>query len=165
LADKFLLAYLSAMNPVEIADAITELAQEPFYAAEFPFQFLAAFGNKKTAIDRLRKGNTNHSDIPGAVLQRSNIHIATCASGEVAATLDALRDSPKTKSQKARFILATDGQDLQAEDLTTGETIACEYAKLPDCFGFLLPLAGITTVKQVRESTFDIRATGRLNKL
>jgi hypothetical protein len=26
-------------------------------------------------------------------------------------------------------------------------------------------LAGITTVKQIRESTFDIRATSRLNKL
>ena len=73
------------MNPVEIADAVTELAQQPFDASEFPFQFLAAFGNKKTAIDRLRKGNTNHSDVPGAVLQRSNIHIATAAPGNTAA--------------------------------------------------------------------------------
>ena len=30
---------------------------------------------------------------------------------------------------------------------------------------FLLPLAGITTVKQIRESSFDIKATGRLNRL
>lgn len=28
-----------------------------------------------------------------------------------------------------------------------------------------MPLAGITTVKQVRESSFDIRATSRLNRL
>jgi hypothetical protein len=28
-----------------------------------------------------------------------------------------------------------------------------------------LPLAGITTVEQVRESSFDIRATARLNRL
>jgi hypothetical protein len=32
-------------------------------------------------------------------------------------------------------------------------------------FGFFLPLAGINTVKQVRDSSFDIRATGRLNRL
>ncbi|MCA0890311.1 DNA methyltransferase [Qipengyuania flava] len=153
------------MNPVEIADAVTELAQQPFDASEFPFQFLAAFGNKKTAIDRLRKGNTNHSDVPGAVLQRSNIHIATAAPGEVVDTLTALSKSPKTASQKARFILATDGQELQAEDVTTGETIACDYVDFADHFGFLLPLAGITTVAQIRESSFDIRATGRLNKL
>ena len=153
------------MNPVEIGDAITDLAQQPFDAAEFPFQFLEAFGNKKTAIDRLRKGNTNQSDIPGAVLQRSHIHIATCLPGTVGDTLTALRGSPKTTSQKARFILATDGDRFEAEDVTTGETVVCDYPDFANHFGFFLPLAGITTVAQIRESSFDIRATGRLNKL
>ena len=55
--------------------------------------------------------------------------------------------------------------NFEAEDLTTGETVACAFADFPDHFGFFLPLAGISTVKQVRESAFDIRATGRLNKL
>lgn len=31
-------------------------------AAEFPFAFLAAFGNKDTALRRLRTGNNNASD-------------------------------------------------------------------------------------------------------
>ncbi|MBY0619888.1 class I SAM-dependent DNA methyltransferase [Sphingomonas ursincola] len=153
------------MNPVEIEEAVSELAQQPFDAGEFPFQFLAAFGNKATTVTRLRAGNTNQSDIPGGVLQRSHIHLATCAPGDVDATLTALRTSPKTASQKARFILATDGADFQAEDVTTGETVACDYADFADHFGFFLPLAGITTVAQIRESSFDIRATGRLNKL
>jgi hypothetical protein len=153
------------MNPVEIEEAVSELAQQPFDAGEFPFQFLAAFGNKATTVTRLRAGNTNQSDIPGGVLQRSHIHLATCAPGDVDATLTELRSSPKTASQKARFILATDGSDFQAEDVTTGETVACGYADFADHFGFFLPLAGITTVAQIRESSFDIRATGRLNKL
>ena len=62
-------------------------------------------------------------------------------------------------------MLATDGIDLEAEDLNSGETVACAYQDFPDHFGFFLPLAGITTVKQIRESAFDIKATGRLNKL
>ena len=152
------------MNPVEIEEAVSTLASEPFDRAEFPFQFLAAFGNKATTINRLRKGNTNQSDL-GGVLQRSNIHIATSNPGEVADTLTALRASPKTASNKAKFILATDGEEFQAEDLTSGETIACDFADFPNHFGFFLPLAGITTVEQIRESSFDIRATGRLNKL
>ncbi|MCU0733252.1 MAG: hypothetical protein MUE84_16945, partial [Hyphomonas sp.] len=65
------------MNPVEIEEAVSNLALEPFNRAEFPFQFLAAFGNKETALQRLKAGNTNQSDVPGAVLQRGNIHIAT----------------------------------------------------------------------------------------
>ena len=54
---------------------------------------------------------------------------------------------------------------FEAEDLASGETVACAYADFPDHFGFFLPLAGITTVKQIRENSFDIRATSRLNRL
>lgn len=153
------------MNPVEIEEAVSQLALEPFDKAEFPFQFLRAFGNKETALQRLRAGNTNQSDLPDAVLQRGHIHIATCTPGAVDHTLAALRDSPKTLSQKAKFILATDGEAFQAEDLNGGGTVACTYTEFPDHFGFFLPLAGITTVEQIRESSFDIKATGRLNKL
>lgn len=153
------------MNPVEIEEAVSTLALEPFDRAEFPFQFLTAFDNKATTIQRLRSGATNQSDIPGGVLQRSNIHIATCAPGEVDATLKALRESPKTIAAKAKFVLATDGEVFQAEDLNGGGTVACRYAEFPDHFGFFLPLAGITTVKEIAENSFDVKATGRLNRL
>jgi hypothetical protein len=153
------------MNAVEIEQAISELAEHPFDRAEFPFAFLEAFGNKATTLKKLRSGASNASDLPGGVLQRSNIHIATCDAGTVDQTLQALRESPKTAAAKAKFILATDGTDFQAEDLSTGETVACTFADFPNHFGLFLPLAGITTVKQIRESTFDIRATSRLNKL
>ena len=153
------------MNAVEIEQAITDLAAAPFDAAEFPYAFLEAFGNKATTLKKLRTGASNGSDVPGGVLQRSNIHIAACPAGEVDTTLQALRASPKTTAAKAKFILATDGADFQAEELASGETVACAYADFPNHFGLFLPLAGITTVKQIRESTFDIRATSRLNKL
>ena len=85
--------------------------------------------------------------------------------GEISRTLDQLRNSSATKKGKAKFILATDGEELQAEDLASGETVACEYKNFPDHFGFFLALAGIATVKQIRESSFDIRATSRLNRI
>lgn len=135
------------MNAVEIESAISDLALEPFDAAEFPFTFLAAFGNKETALKRLRAGNNNASDVPGGVLLRSNIHIAACEPGTVGETLKALRASPATTKAKAKFILATDGQTLEAEELITGETITCDYPDFPNHFGFLLPLAGISTIK------------------
>jgi MmeI, DNA-methyltransferase domain/MmeI, target recognition domain/MmeI, N-terminal domain/MmeI, helicase spacer domain/MmeI, C-terminal domain len=153
------------MNAVEIEEAVTELAEKLFDAAEFPLQFLTAFGNKDATIKRLRTGSTNASDLPGGVLQRSNIHIAIAAPGTVSQTLAALRASPATAKAKAKFILATDGDGFEAEELESGETVACAYADFPNHFGFFLSLAGITTVKQIRESSFDIRATGRLNRL
>ncbi|WP_417308039.1 class I SAM-dependent DNA methyltransferase [Devosia sp.] len=152
------------MNAVEIEEAISALAEQPFDADEFPYAFLLAFGNKDTTIKRLRSGTSNKSDL-GGVLQTNNIHIAVCPEGQVTDTLRSLRESPKTASAKAKFILATDGKEFEAEDLSSGETVACAYTDFPDHFGFFLPLAGISTVKQLRESAFDIKATGRLNRL
>ena len=63
------------MNAVEIEEAISELAEQPFDAGEFPFAFLQAFGKKETTLKRLRKGESNGSDL-GGVLQTNNIHIA-----------------------------------------------------------------------------------------
>jgi hypothetical protein len=152
------------MNAVEIEEAISALAEQPFDAQEFPFGFLQAFGNKETTIKRLRKGESNKSDL-GGVLQTNNIHIAVAASGEVTKALVALKASPATAKAKAKFVLATDGNTFEAEDLASGEPVVCAYADFPNHFGFFLPLAGITTVKQVRDSSFDIRATSRLNRL
>ncbi|MGB3747407.1 MAG: DNA methyltransferase [Rhodanobacter sp.] len=152
------------MNAVEIEEAVTALALEAFDAAEFPFAFLRAFGNKDTTLKKLRTGTSNKSDV-GGVLQTRNIHLKVAGPGEVSATLAALRASPATAKAKARFVLATDGTDFEAEDRETGETVACAFTDFPDHFGFFLPLAGISTVRQIRESAFDIRATSRLNKL
>jgi MmeI, N-terminal domain/MmeI, helicase spacer domain len=153
------------MNAVEIEEAVSRLAEQPFEAESFPFAFLEAFGNKETTLKRLRSGNSNQSDLPGGVLQRNNIHLKVCPEGEVTATLAALRESAATAKQKAKFILATDGKAFEAENVADGETVACAYPDFHDHFGFFLPLAGITTVKQIRENAFDIKATGRLNKL
>lgn len=68
------------------------------------------------------------------MLQRNNIHLATCASGAVHATLEALRASAKTQQAKAKFILATDGQTLEAEDLISGKPLACEFPQFADHF-------------------------------
>ena len=152
------------MNAVEIEEQVSALAEQAFDREGFPFSFLEAFGNKATTIKQLRKGSSNKSDL-GGVLQRNNIHLKVCPVGDVSNSLAALKASPATAKAKAKFVLATDGNDLEAEDILTGETIACSYKDFPDHFGFFLPLSGISTVKQIRESSFDIKATGRLNRL
>ncbi|WP_193521066.1 DNA methyltransferase [Limnospira fusiformis] len=155
------------MNAVEIEEAVSQLAEAPFDPEAFPYSFLEAFGNKATTIKRLKsdRHSTNQSDLPGGVLQRHNIHLKVCPEGEVTATLTALRESPATTRYKVKFILATDGKSFEAESLVDGETVACDYPDFSDHFGFFLPLAGITTVWQIRENAFDIKATGRLNRL
>lgn len=153
------------MNAVEIEEAISGLAEKPFDPAEFPYAFLEAFGRKETAIKRLRSGEMNKSDL-GGVLQRDHIHISVASPAAVGTTMANLRASAATARWKARFIVATDGETFEAEELGSLEApIVCPYRDFPDHFGFFLPLAGISTVQQIRESAFDIKATGRLNRL
>src|SRR3546814_14058007 len=109
---------------------------------------LAAFGNKDTTIKRLRARSTNASDLSGGVLQRNNIHIAVAAPGTVTQTLAALRASPATTKAKAKFILATDGETFEAEDVESGETVACPYADFPNHFGFFLPQLGRASCRE-----------------
>lgn len=151
------------MNPVEIEEAVSRIAEAPFNPGEFPFEFLQAFGNRDVTIKRLRKDN--RSDVSGAVLQRNNIHLAVCPEGQVAQTLNLLRESSKTQSAKARFLLATDGVTFEAEDRTEDDHITDVFTHLADRFGFFLPLAGITTVQKIKNNPIDVKATSRLNRL
>lgn len=54
---------------------------------------------------------------------------------------------------------------LEVEEVATGDARICKFVDLPNHFGLLLPLAGISTVRQIKDNPIDIRATNRLNKL
>ena len=153
------------MNPVEIADELSSLASAPFDADEFPWAFLRAFGNNETAIKRLKVSAVKSSDVPGGVLQTRRIHLAVCEAGKVDDTLAALKASTKTAKGKVQFVLATDGEHFAAEELETGDLHTCPYPEFADHIGFFLPLAGISTIQQVKDNPIDIKATGHLFKL
>jgi hypothetical protein len=51
------------MNAVEIEEAVSRLAEQPFDAENLPYEFLEAFGNKETTIRRLKSGTSNQSDL------------------------------------------------------------------------------------------------------
>ena len=153
------------MNAVEIEEAISALATQPFDKDTFAYDFLESFGNKPTTLTRLKSRDTNKSDLPNGVLQVNNIHIIACDKGKVPDTITALHNSPQTKKHKAKFILATDGETLQAVNTKTHEPITCTFTDFPNHFGFFLPLAGITTIQEIQNNPLDIKATGSLNKL
>ena len=124
------------MNAVEIEKALLHLATLPFDKETFIYDFLECFGNISTTLTRLKTGDTNKTDVPDAVLQKTHIHIKLCGKGEATETLDTLRKSPATKTQKVKLILATDGDDFQAQDMTNGDICVCNYTDFGKNFGF-----------------------------
>jgi hypothetical protein len=107
-------------------------------------------GARRLLLSVCGRGVTTKSDL-GGVLMTNNVHLQVCFAGSVGHTLGELRESRAMGKGQVKFIVATDGDSFQAEDLSSGETVVCEYQKFPDLFGFLLSLEGISTVRQVRE--------------
>ena len=162
------------MKTTEIADAVQVMVERGFDADTFAFDFLQSFGLDDTSLARLRKvgrGSQNKSDIEGGVLPggkaRMKVHTLPAAPGEVDAAMAALQNSKATTKQKARFLLATDGESVQAidRDGADNDVLACAWNELTDRFGFFFPMVGISTTKEIRDNPIDIKATGRLDKL
>ena len=151
------------MNAVEIEEAVSELARQPFDAEAFPFEFLRAFGRKDVELKRLKANNS--SDVDGAVLRRDSIHLAVSAPGGAEAAFAALKASPKTAANRVKFVFATDGAEVLAEETATGDFRTFPLPELDRHFGFFLPLAGISAVRQIKDNPIDVKAVGRLNKL
>ena len=141
------------------------LAEQPFDAAEFPFAFLQRLRQQGDDAQAAAHGRVQQVR-PGRRAPAQQHPHRGCRAGR-----RSRRRSPRCgaarrrRGRKAKFILATDGDELRGRGPDAGETVACAYADFPNHFGFFLPLAGISTVKQIRENPFDIRATSRLNKL
>ena len=153
------------MKPQEIVEAVAELFEKPYEASEFPFDFLRAFGNNETAIKKLRMGDVKPSDVPHGVVRSGQIHLATCEPGGVERTLAALRSSPRNGPSKVKFILATDGEWLEAENLRTGDGVATAYAEFDEQLSFILALGGFSSAREVKEQELDVKAARKLNKL
>lgn len=152
------------MNIAEIEIQLNDLVEQPFNANEFVYRLLEIYNAPKATLTKLRKGTQNKGERPGDLLWARKLYFRPTAKGQVAQTLDGLKDLKATKSQKPRFLFATDGQEVSTLDLKTDETLHFDFAELNDHFDFFLPLAGIDKYEAVKENPADIKATGRLAK-
>ena len=153
------------MNPTEIADALEEIASRPFDGGEFAFAFAAAMGSPQATVSKLRSGTINKSKVPGAVLMNRKFYAMVTDTGAVDQGLSMIRSDKKTTNHKPAILLATDGVDLSAEHVASGDSLHIKFADLHHHFGFFLPAAGMSRYKAAEENEVDVKAAGRLAKL
>lgn len=153
------------MNPTEIADALEEISAAKFDPEEFPFVFAEATGNARATVSKLRSGAYNKSKLQGGVLMNRKFYCLTTQPGQVVAGLDLLRSDKKTATHKPAILLVTDGKEVSAEHLASGETRHFNFTELHHHFGFFLPAAGMSRYKAAEENEVDVKAAGKLAKL
>jgi hypothetical protein len=150
------------LNAVEI-EPISELADSRSTRPSSRMPSSPPSATRRSTLKRLRKGDSNKSDVGWRASDQQHTYKPARRERWVQPHRPA-RQSGHAKA-KAKFILATDGRPWRPRTCPAARPHRLRLPDFPDHFGFFLPLAGITTVKQIRESAIDIRATSRLNKL
>ncbi len=152
------------MNAFGTEQKVISLSSKTFDSLNFPYNFLETFGIERSIIKSLRLGDTNKSDM-GGVLLKNQIHIAVCNLGQVKETFEELKESSATSKFHAKYILATDGFTLKAENLHLDEKISCDFCELPFYVWFFLSIADSPIVKNVTGNAFDMNAIRLLSQL
>lgn len=70
------------------------------------------------------------------------MHVMTCAPAKVAEALATPRESLANARAKATLILAKNGQEIWAENLTSDDIVVCCYPDFPDLSGVLPAACG-----------------------
>ncbi len=157
------------MTPLEMCEAVEELVRHPFDPQTFPYDLLRAYDFGETSIQKLQasgSSSSNKSRLPGGIRDRRKAHILIVDKPKTLNdAVSLLLEAEGQEKQKVRFIIASDGEHIYAEDLKTGDVCNFTLPELPEHFGFFLPLANIERVGEISESAVDIRATARLNRL
>jgi len=152
------------MNVAEIELKLRELAGRPYDPSTLPYDILQIYDAPRATLAKLRNGSMNKGEAKGDVLWKSKLYFRPARKGKAAETLDVLSASPAAASNKPRFLISTDGEDLSSLDTKSGETFHSRFCDLHEQFDFLLPLAGVERYKAVAENPADIKAADRLAK-
>lgn len=153
------------MNIAGIESSLRDLVEVSFDADNFIYRFLEIYDAPKSTITKLRQGTNDYSLLNGDLLWKKKLFFRIAPKGQTAATVDALAADPLTKKHGPRFLIATDGEEVYAQDIKADQACDIPFIKLNDAFDFFLPLAGIERYEGVAENPADIKATARLAKL
>lgn len=154
------------MDRLEIETAVSELADKDFCEETFFYDLITAYDASQTTVEKIKgAGSTGKSDVEGALIWKPKIHYAFRAEQPLRETIAELSSSKKNKSQKVRFLVATDGAEVAIRDLETGEPHHFPINEFGDHADILLPAAGIQPYRVPEEKVVDFKATKQLGKL
>ncbi len=151
------------MTIIQIEKNITKLLED-FSKESFIFDFLLAYGEPKSTIARLKKGDLNQMKTKGELTHRKKLFFKE-SSLHLYGTIETLKIEFNTSKQKPRFIIVTDYKTFLAYDTKTTDSLDINFEELVKHYDFFLPLAGMEKTTIHDENPADVKASNRLAKL
>lgn len=164
----------SCMNIAQIEEnvkaLIAGLASGACTQEDFIYELLLAYGHRKQSVSRLRSGERNlaakgsefnHSEI----IWKRHLYFKQVEGGELLAEIDQMRKEKLVATNKIRFVIVTDFDQLFAHDLKTNDRLDISLSELPNKFDFFLPWAGMEKAVYQGENPADVKAAEKMAKL
>jgi len=151
------------MTITQIETNISKLLKN-FTQDTFIFEFLLAYGEPKSTITLLKKGDLNQLESKGEVLLRKKVFFKEVHE-HLHGSIDTLKNTYASVKQKPRFIIVTDYKTFLAYDTKTTDTLDIDFKEIVKHYDFFLPLAGMEKSTHVDENPADVKASNKLAKL
>lgn len=162
------------MNIAQIEENVSALlnsiAAGGLEQSNFIYELLLAYGHRKQSVTRLRSGERNLS-VKGStprhdeIIWKCNLYFKHIEGDELHAEIDQMRKEKRVTTNKIRFVIVTNFNQLLAVDTKTSDTLDIQFDELPKQFDFFLPWAGMEKAVYQGENPADVKAAEKMAKL
>ena len=152
------------MNSSQIENNIQELLNN-YNKDSFIYDLLKAYGQPKSSITRLKKGNLNISKVDGVICWKKKLYFETIEDADLHHRIDDLEKDSSVLKHHPRFIIVTNHKTLLSVDTKTNDKLDVEIERLDKYFDFFLPWAGMEKSQYQNENPADIKAATKMAKL
>lgn len=162
------------MNIAQIEENVrallSRIAAGELEQSDFIYELLLAYGHRKQSVTRLRSGERNLSAKGGTprhdeITWKRNLYFKHIDGDELHAEIDQIRKEKRVTTNKIRFVIVTNFNQLLAVDTKTSDTLDIQFDELPKQFDFFLPWAGMEKAVYQGENPADVKAAEKMAKL
>lgn len=137
---------------------------------DFIYDLLLAYGHRKQSVTRLRSGERNLSSKGSEprhdeIIWKRNLYFKQIEGNALHAEIDQMRKEKLVASNKIRFVIVTNFDQLIAVDTKTSDSLDISLDELPKQFDFFLPWAGMEKAVYQGENPADVKAAEKMAKL
>ena len=137
-----------------------------FDKENFIYDFLLAFDQPKSSINRLKKGDYNKSKQEDEIIWSKKIYFKKIRKeDDVHYVIDDLSKNKNAEKFKVRFLIVTDFNTFLAKDLKNHDTLDIDINKIYLNANFFMPLTGLEKAENISENLADVKAAYKMGKL
>jgi hypothetical protein len=157
------------MNITQIEENIKQLTTD-FHAGkvvkkQFVYDFLLAYGHRKSSVSRVKSGERNLSKVAGEVRWKRHVYFKHIEGDNLRLEADKLKNDKVVVRDRIRFVIVTDFNKFLAIDIKTGDSLDIKLDEIVKHFDFFLPWAGMEKAVYQGENPADVKAAEKMAEL